>query len=106
MSTFPRTIHPLPSEGDQRSGERFDLPLEQRGELFYSVLECLFDGVIVTDPQGRILYLNAPMERIGGWSRAEVQGKLAWKVFLEPEHWFQDQHRLPERAAGGAPWCG
>ena len=80
-------------------GRVFDLPLEQREEFFFSVLENLFDGVLVTDPAGHVLYLNAPMERIGGWSSAEVQGKSVWEVFFEPEHWLRGQHLLPKRAA-------
>ena len=64
------------------------------------MLENLFDGVLVTDSVGHVLYLNPSMERIGGWSSAEVQGKPVWEVFFDPEHWPNGQNLLPGRVGG------
>ena len=91
---------PAYQEAHPPANDLFNLPLEQREELFVSMMESLFDGVVVTNPQGRVLYLNPPMERTSGWSRAEVQGKPFWEVFLDPGDWLDDQRRLRERAAG------
>lgn len=71
-----------------------------RDRFLPCVLDSLFDGLVVTDTLGHLLYINEPMERIAGWSRAEAQGRLVWEVFLAPEQWAADQNRLPERAAG------
>ena len=46
---------------DSLPGDVFNLPREQREELFVSMIESLFDGVVVTDPQGLVLYLNSSM---------------------------------------------
>ncbi|MBE7157479.1 MAG: sigma 54-interacting transcriptional regulator [Rhodospirillales bacterium] len=73
---------------------------ELRGQFLPRVLDSLFDGVVVTDTAGHILYINEPMKRIAGWSRAEAHRRLVWEVFLAPAQWAADQNRLPERAAG------
>jgi sigma-B regulation protein RsbU (phosphoserine phosphatase) len=44
-------------------------------ELLSSVVEQTADGVMVTDSDGRIEYVNPAFERITGYSRAEVLGR-------------------------------
>ena len=78
----------------------FGLASEQREELFVSMVESLFDGLVVTDPEGRVLHLNAAMERISGWGRSEARGRPVWELLLDPKDWPKDQRRLPERQAG------
>ncbi len=46
-----------------------------------AILSSIAEGVIVTDAQGRIVLINPGMERLGGWSFAEVQGQLLTEVY-------------------------
>jgi PAS domain S-box-containing protein len=41
----------------------------------HAVLECMGDGVISTDMEGKILYMNPVAEGISGYTAAEVYGK-------------------------------
>ena len=44
-------------------------------------LQSIGDGVITTDKQSRVNYLNPVAERMTGWSNAEAQGKPLLEVF-------------------------
>jgi len=47
----------------------------QRSELLSNVVETTADAVIVTDPEGRIEYVNPAFENATGFSRAEALGR-------------------------------
>jgi PAS domain S-box-containing protein len=49
--------------------------------LLAATLESIGDGVIVTDPQGKITFLNDEAERLTGWSNTEGAGKPLKEVF-------------------------
>jgi diguanylate cyclase (GGDEF)-like protein/PAS domain S-box-containing protein len=44
-------------------------------------LDSIGDGVISTDMQGRVTYLNVVAERMTGWSREEAFGRMFSEVF-------------------------
>jgi PAS domain S-box-containing protein len=49
-----------------------------------TVLDTVADGILILDREGRITFTNASAERIGGWPRADIVGKLGtdpiWQV--------------------------
>ena len=47
-----------------------------------AALSCIGDGVIVTDQNGAVLYLNASGEKLTGWQKREAAGKPFDEVFL------------------------
>jgi len=49
--------------------------LFEEKERFQVILESIKDGVITTDPQGRILYLNPAAAALTGWQQDEACGK-------------------------------
>jgi len=49
-----------------------------------SVLEAAGALVVVTDGQGRVVYLNRACEELTGYSRSEVHGRFLWDTFLAP----------------------
>jgi diguanylate cyclase (GGDEF)-like protein/PAS domain S-box-containing protein len=60
------------SADDARSVER------QRAQ---TTLDSIGDGVISTDTEGRVRYLNVVAERMTGWSREEASGRMFSEVF-------------------------
>jgi PAS domain S-box-containing protein len=41
-----------------------------------AILASIADGVVTTDPQGRIVSINAAMEDLAGWREPEVRGRV------------------------------
>jgi PAS domain S-box-containing protein len=104
----------------------------RQSELLSNVVETTADAVIVTDPEGRIEYVNPAFEETTGFSRAEALGRTPsllksgvhprefyaglWKALLEGsvfrgtivnrkksgEHFFTEQTITPIRDRAGA----
>ena len=55
--------------------------IRQREEWYRVTLTSIGDGVIATDEQGRVTFLNPLAERLTGTSLAEVKGKPIQEVF-------------------------
>lgn len=65
-------------------------------ELAQVTLASIGDGVVTTDAQGRIRYLNAVAEEITGWSRREAEGRpLAQVLRLVTENGDDSPLELP-----------
>ncbi|MEW6158887.1 MAG: PAS domain S-box protein, partial [Verrucomicrobiota bacterium] len=55
--------------------------LMREKELLATTLASIGDAVIVTDPEGRVTFLNSEAERLTQWSHAEACGQSLNKVF-------------------------
>jgi len=55
--------------------------LFEEKELAQTTLESIADGVITTDPSGRIRYMNAVAAQLTGWPFEDASGKLLHRVF-------------------------
>jgi PAS domain S-box-containing protein len=53
----------------------------ERGELLRVTLRSIGDGVITTDPAGRVTYLNDVAAALTGWAPAEAQAQSLERVF-------------------------
>jgi PAS domain S-box-containing protein len=63
----------------------------QARAVFYAIA----DGVLLTDPNGRVTAVNRALELLGGWTEAEVQGMPYAEVLpVEDEH----GRRIPPEA--------
>src|SRR5688572_31719428 len=74
--------------------------LEQREELYRTVLESLAEGLLITNAESRIIYANGQLEAITGYSRNELLGMVSYELLLSPENWPAMRKRLEERLAG------
>lgn len=52
-----------------------------RTRLMAVALSCIGEGVILTDSQGLVVYINAAGERLTGWSAGEAAGRRFSEVF-------------------------
>jgi diguanylate cyclase (GGDEF)-like protein/PAS domain S-box-containing protein len=53
----------------------------QESELAFLALASMGDGVITTDRNGSIIYLNHTAEQLTGWDKADARGKSLQDVF-------------------------
>ena len=74
--------------------------LQEREEFYRSILESLREGIIITDRESRILYVNSCIERLTGRTRAELIGAVSYELLAPPEEWPTMRRRLKERLAG------
>ena len=49
--------------------------LSRQGEWLRVILSTIADGVIATDPQGRVVFMNPVAERLTRWREADAQGQ-------------------------------
>lgn len=58
-----------------------DIQTEDRIKLMEAIPSSIGDGVIATDKQGSVLYINTAGEKLTGWSVNEVIGKPFSEIF-------------------------
>ncbi|MBI4904771.1 MAG: sigma 54-interacting transcriptional regulator [Acidobacteria bacterium] len=74
----------------------------QREDFYRSILDSLAEGVIITDGDDRILYVNARMREISGYSAAELIGRIGYEVLSHEKNWRKMKRRIRERLTGSA----
>ncbi|HZR17095.1 MAG TPA: PAS domain S-box protein [Verrucomicrobiae bacterium] len=55
--------------------------LVREKELLATTLTSIGDAVVLTDPEGRVNFINAEAERLTGWSKAEASGRPLAEIF-------------------------
>ena len=92
---------PPPRPAGKTAGPTVPDGLEQGEAFFRAILESLDEGVLITDAEDRILYVNAKMEAIGQASRAEMLGRRSAELLIpeedRPRFWERHQERLQGR---------
>jgi PAS domain S-box-containing protein len=61
--------------------EAYATEIKQREEWFRVTLTSIGDGVIATDEQGRVTFLNPVAEKLTGTTSAQARGKVIREVF-------------------------
>lgn len=104
-----KTVPVMPSQDD----DQFESPVRVTGprariastELVFAAVEYAGEGVVITDTDGSILYVNPAFERITGYSSHEAIGRNP--SFLQGEHRQADFYRnLWETVQAGQVWAG
>ncbi|MCP3143639.1 ATP-binding protein [Pyxidicoccus xibeiensis] len=75
--------------------------LEQNERMLREVLETSMDGVAAVDAGGRLVAWNSSAERIFGWPREDILGRLAVETLCRPEDRRQRSHQLARIIATG-----
>ncbi|MCE0485008.1 MAG: ATP-binding protein [Methylacidiphilales bacterium] len=60
---------------------RSEADLEEQKEWFHVTLKSIGDGVIVADPEGRVVFMNEESERLTGWTSTDALLKPLPEVF-------------------------
>ncbi len=63
---------------------RTEKALRESEEKFRGIAERSFDAILESDPEGRIMYASPAVERITGYTSAEVEGTLFVSLMGEP----------------------
>ncbi len=74
----------------------------EREEFYRTILDSLAAGVIITDGEDRIVYANARMKEVSGYSPDELVGRIGYEVLSPPKNWDRMRQRLGERLSGAA----
>ncbi len=80
---------------DVTSRQRAEEALRESEGRYREVVENLNEGLLITDPDDVILFLNPRMAEMAGRSVAEMTGRAAHEVLLPPEQWpvIDDRNR-------------
>src|SRR5213592_3441316 len=74
--------------------------LQEREEFYRSFLESLGEGVIITDRESRILYVNSRIECLTGYPRSELIGAVSYELLVPKDEWPVMRRPLKERLTG------
>jgi formate hydrogenlyase transcriptional activator len=73
---------------------------QEREEFYRFFMESLGEGVIITDRESRIIYVNSRFESLTGFARSELVGAISYELLIPREEWPRARRRLKERLAG------
>src|SRR4028118_1986485 len=73
------------------ASQRIERELAAERERLRITLSSIGDGVISTDAEGRVTYLNGVAEALTGWAQAEAVGRPLPELF----HIVNEQTRQP-----------
>ncbi|CAB3808289.1 hypothetical protein LMG28138_06031 [Pararobbsia alpina] len=87
-------LHSLTVMEDVTERKRVQRELAAQHERLRVTLHSIGDGVITTDAQGRVEYLNPVAERLTGWTNAAARGRPSETIFRI----VRDVTRLPVKS--------
>jgi diguanylate cyclase (GGDEF)-like protein/PAS domain S-box-containing protein len=82
---WDRDGNPLRSVGTDTDITRLktaEIQLAEEKERLRVTLQSIGEGVIASDAEGRVTYLNPAAEALTGWNEAEALGQPLWWVFV------------------------
>ncbi|MDD5083946.1 MAG: PAS domain S-box protein [Candidatus Moranbacteria bacterium] len=74
--TSSAAAQPLPTVGSSPNDHAFFLDAKK----LRSIIETSAEGVVITNPDGLILYVNAEWQNITGWKSDDVVGKMTPRI--------------------------
>ena len=84
-------------EAERSAAER---DLRDSEERFRMAVECLDEGLLITDLDDVVLYVNSRIAELTGYRRDEMIGRPAYELILPPDQWPDLQERNKQRSAG------
>ncbi len=86
--------------GRRRAEER----LAEREKEYRATFERTGTAMVVIEPDTTLSMVNSKFEELSGYTREEIEGKMSWREFVDPDDLkrMQDYHRR-RRRQGQAP---
>ena len=78
---------------------------EERLRLLATAMEQLVEGVVITDPEGRIEYVNPAFERITGYGSEEAVGRMP-RILKSGVHGVAFYKAMWDTLTAGDVWTG
>ncbi|MCK6550199.1 PAS domain S-box protein [Myxococcota bacterium] len=78
---------------------------ERERERLIAAIEHAGESIVITDPEGKIEYVNPAFERVSGYSRAEVRGKNP-RILKSGRQDAEFYRQLWATLVEGRPWRG
>jgi PAS domain S-box-containing protein len=72
----------------------------RKEEFYRTVIESLAEGLLITNAEDKVIYANAQLEDITGYSRTEIIGSVAYQLLTPKDQWPAMAKRNLERMAG------
>jgi|GEM_PF-2196321 PAS domain S-box-containing protein len=85
---------------DQKKREAIQADLENSREKYRLVVQNLSEGLIMTDTEDRIVYVNPQMCDLTGYEEVEMIGEMAYKLLLPEVEWALMEAKMLDREAG------
>lgn len=82
--------------------KRAEEALQESEERFRTVVESLGEGLLITDTNDVVLYVNSRMTELTGYAEEEFLGSVAYELLLPPERWQEMRECIRERTKGTA----
>jgi two-component system sensor kinase FixL len=80
--------------------EPAEFSLQERSGLFGALLATEVDGIVVIDPDGRVMAYNPACEKLFGYRAGEVLGRNVNLLMPEPDHSSHDEYIANYRRTG------
>ncbi|MBN1218994.1 MAG: PAS domain S-box protein [Anaerolineae bacterium] len=93
------------SVADQVAGALARARLDEQHRRLSTAIEQTVDGVIITDAEGKIIYVNPAFEQVSGYSREEIIGQNP-RLFQSGRHDPDFYKELWNTISSGAVWHG
>jgi PAS domain S-box-containing protein len=74
--------------------------LRESETRFRTVVENLGEGLVITDENDKVLYINSRMAELSGYTAEEMIGQTAYTFLLPPSEWQLLKDRNKERMRG------
>ncbi len=75
-------IRTVGTDNDITRLKHAEFQLAEEKERLRVTLESIGEGVISTDSEGRVHYMNPMAEHFTGWTEAEAEGHKLWEIFI------------------------
>ena len=69
-------------------------------ERFRMAVECLDEGLLITDFDGVVLYVNSRISEMTGYAQDEMIGRPAYELILPSDQWPDLRQRNQQRSEG------
>lgn len=79
---------------------RMQEELNAEKNKYRNLAESMDDAVLITDKEGIVVFANSAVEKVTGYTPAELTGRVSYKTLTDSVTWSSSESRLNDRLAG------